>query len=54
MKALLLLAWVRVTRWFRFKRICAWGDPPHYMGGNPLSKNETHGVCYKHRHKLWE
>jgi len=32
-----------ILQWFRFKRVCAWCKC--YMGGNPFSKNVTHGIC---------
>ena len=33
-------------RWLKLKRVCAWHPGgPHYMGGNPLAKNITHGLC---------
>lgn len=38
--------WSSASRWLRFKRICAWHLPrPIRMGGNPLARRMTHGVC---------
>jgi hypothetical protein len=35
-----------VSYWLRFKRICAWHQPkPCRMGGNPLARRRTHGIC---------
>jgi len=34
------------SRWLRFKRVCAWHKPqPIWMGGNPLARRVTHGIC---------
>jgi hypothetical protein len=34
-----------VSRWWRFKRVCAWHSKLMRMGGNPLAKQVTHGIC---------
>jgi hypothetical protein len=38
--------WSAAGRWLRFKRICAWHEPkPRRLGGNPLARRSTHGLC---------
>ena len=38
--------WSAAGSWLRFKRICAWHEPkPLRMGGNPLARRSTHGLC---------
>jgi hypothetical protein len=38
--------WSAAGHWLRFKRICAWHQPkPLRMGGNPLARGGTHGLC---------
>lgn len=38
--------WSAASYWLRFKRICAWHEPqPRRMGGNPLARRCTHGLC---------
>jgi hypothetical protein len=32
--------------WLKFRRVCAWHQPkPRRMGGNPVARRETHGIC---------
>lgn len=31
--------------WFTTKRVCAWCNPPHRLGGNPFAKRISHGIC---------
>jgi hypothetical protein len=41
-----LALWSAVSYWLRFKRVCAWHEPrPRRMGGNPLARRSTHGIC---------
>ena len=35
----------RLRRWYRVKRVCCWCDKPHWIGGNPLARKVTHGIC---------
>lgn len=38
--------WSATSYWLRFKRVCAWHEPkPRRMGGNPLARRSTHGIC---------
>jgi hypothetical protein len=35
-----------ILHWLKFRRICAWHQPrPRCMGGNPLARQITHGIC---------
>lgn len=39
-------AWFsRLGFWCTHRRICAWCTPKRYLGGNPLAKNTTDGIC---------
>lgn len=38
---------VLTWRWVTVRRECKWCNPPHYMGGNPLARRRTHGMCKK-------
>ena len=33
----------RVRQWLKWKRVCAWCD--RRIGGNPLARRFTHGIC---------
>ena len=38
--------WSAASHWLKFKRMCAWHEPkPRRMGGNPLARRTTHGMC---------
>jgi hypothetical protein len=38
--------WSAAAHWLKFKRVCAWHVPgPRRMGGNPLARRATHGMC---------
>lgn len=38
--------WSAASYWLRFKRVCAWHQPaPRRMGGSPLARRRTHGIC---------
>ena len=38
--------WSAASYWLRFRRVCAWHEPkPKRMGGNPLARRVTHGIC---------
>jgi hypothetical protein len=38
--------WSAANYWLRFRRVCAWHEPkPRRMGGNPLARRITHGIC---------
>lgn len=38
--------WSAASFWLRYKRICAWHQPqPLRMGGSPLARRSTHGLC---------
>ena len=37
--------WSSISRWMRFKRVCAWCEPKRWIGGNPFASNVTHGIC---------
>jgi hypothetical protein len=42
----LVALWASASYWWQFKRVCAWHQPkPCYMGGNPLARRSTHGLC---------
>jgi len=38
--------WSCASYWLRFRRVCAWHQPkPQRMGGNPIARRVTHGIC---------
>ena len=40
--------WSAASFWLRFRRVCAWHEPkPRRMGGNPLARRVTHGMCHE-------
>lgn len=40
--------WCVVSKWWRFKRICAWHPGgARRFGGNPFARRQTHGLCAK-------
>jgi Zn finger protein HypA/HybF involved in hydrogenase expression len=34
-----------ITQLFLRKHVCAWCRPQRWIGGNPFSKQLTHGIC---------
>jgi len=38
--------WSAASYWLKFRRVCAWHQPkPQRMGGNPIARRVTHGIC---------
>jgi len=31
--------------WFFLKRVCAWCKPKRWIGGNPLARRTSDGIC---------
>ena len=31
--------------WAQTKKVCAWCEQPHWIGGNPLGWRKSHGLC---------
>jgi hypothetical protein len=41
-----IAVWSVASYWLTFKRVCAWHEPrSRRMGGNPLARRSTHGIC---------
>jgi hypothetical protein len=42
----------RLIFWFTTKRLCMWCEPHHWMGGNPLARQHTGGMCAKAQREM--
>jgi hypothetical protein len=42
----------RLIFWFTTKRLCMWCEPHHWLGGNPLARQHTGGMCPKAQRKM--
>ena len=35
----------KLKAWLKLKKVCAYCKPQRWMGGNPFSRQLTHGIC---------